>query len=198
MTNFLKIFFSQKKKFFFWKIFRPRLRPKFLKCHILLAARILRKFFPKKFFIHFLCPNERFKNYASLFRRDSCILREPIPHSTSLKISIFRPFLAYLGHNLTFLRPLKPSEGGFLTLFLGYLDTFEAQNTWKKWFELSEISNLSQILAKKIEKKSKNLVVEKSSNKYFFFSNLNFRPYSWSLVSNTNPWKVCVGLKTWK
>ena len=43
----------------------------------LLAARILRKIFPKKIFIHFLCPNERFKNYASLLRRDSCILREP-------------------------------------------------------------------------------------------------------------------------
>ena len=47
---------GEKKKFFFWKIFRPRFRPKFWKCHILLAARILRKIFPKFFFIHIILP----------------------------------------------------------------------------------------------------------------------------------------------
>ena len=78
----------------------------------------------------------------------------------------------------------------FVTLFLGYLDTLDAQNTWKTWFELSETSNLSQILAKKIEKNSKKLGVEKSSKKLFLLSNLKFRPYSWSSVSNTKSLKV--------
>ena len=64
---------------------------------------------------------------------------------------------------------------GFLTLFLGYLDTLDARNTWKKWFELSESSNLGQILAKKIEKISKNLEVENLWKKYFFIRKSNFK-----------------------
>ena len=32
-----------------------------------------------------------------------------VPHSTSLKMSIFRPLLTYLGQNLTILGPLRPS-----------------------------------------------------------------------------------------
>ena len=45
---------GEKKKFFFWKISRPRFRPKFWKCHILLAARILQlstwNFFERHFY----------------------------------------------------------------------------------------------------------------------------------------------------
>ena len=39
------------------------------KCHILLAARILRKIFPKFFFIHIISPKERFKNQTFGFLR---------------------------------------------------------------------------------------------------------------------------------
>ena len=75
---------GEKKKFFFWKIFRPRFRPKFWKCHILLAARILRKIFPKFFFIHIILTYERLAKGASVFRRHFDIVREPNVHCCRL------------------------------------------------------------------------------------------------------------------
>ena len=80
----------------------------------------------------------------------------------------------------------------FFTLFLGYCDTLDARNTWKKWFELSESSNLGQILAKKNRKNFKNFRGRKIFEKIFFLSNLNFRPCLWSSVTNTKSLKgVC-------
>ena len=50
------------------------------KCHILLAARILRKIFPKFFFIHIILTYEQLAKGASVFRRHFDIVREPTQH----------------------------------------------------------------------------------------------------------------------
>ena len=58
------------------KITFPTLWPP-KKCHILLATRILRKIFPKFFFIHIISPKDPFKIRDSVLGRHRWIMREP-------------------------------------------------------------------------------------------------------------------------
>ena len=115
-----------------------------------------------------------------------------VPHSTSLKISIFRPFWAYLGQNLTFLGPLRPSEAVCDVIFVLFGHVGCSKHLKNVVWTVRNFKFESNFGKKKIEKNSKNLGVEKSSKKLFLLSNLKFRSYSWSSVSNTKSLKgVC-------
>ena len=89
-----------------------------------------------------------------------------VPHSSFLKISSFRPVWTFFGPNLTFLGPFRPSEGVFNGIS-GLFGHFGCSNHLKKWFELSESSNLGQILAKKNRKNFKKFGGRKSLKKIF-------------------------------
>ena len=90
-----------------------------------------------------------------------------VPHSIFLKISIFRPFWAHLGQNLTFLGSLRPSEGVF-DVISGLFRHVWCLKHLKKWFELPERVNLGQVFGKKTEKILKNLEIENIWKNIFF------------------------------